>query len=124
MTWARTVESNIPLSVKHKRRAEAELTFATTGSDSNLVPTLEYPSILDNRIVHLGLEHLEEAILADLAACLWPFDNGFGGTAEGTQSRRHGLYRFLGCVEGSSGGSGLKLRSDMERLTADRAFTS
>lgn len=64
-------------------------TFATACSNRNLITTLEDPSILDNRVMHLGFKHLKEAILADLTARLWTFDDGFGGAAQGTQSRRH-----------------------------------
>lgn len=50
---------------------------------------LEDSSILSDCVMNLGLENLEEAILADLAACLWSFYNGFGSAAEGTQSWWH-----------------------------------
>jgi hypothetical protein len=66
--WA-TVSTCLPPNEANPAR-----TFATTRSNRNLVTTLN-----DNRVVHLGLKHFEEAILADLTARLWTLDDGFGG---------------------------------------------
>ena len=71
----------LSLSLRH--------TFTTAGTDCHRLASPEYPFPLDNRVVHLGLEDLEEAVFTDLLACLWSLDEGAGGVAERAGRRCH-----------------------------------
>lgn len=65
------------------------LTFPPASPNSDLVPRLEDPSILGDGMMHLCLEHFEEAGFAHLLTRLWPTDEGLVRLAKLTESGWH-----------------------------------
>lgn len=68
------------------------LTLSPTSSYSNSLPSVEDTSILDDRVVNFGLEHLEKAVFADLLSRLRSLYQRSGTLAQRTRCRWH-----LGC---------------------------
>lgn len=64
-------------------------TFTTTGPYSHPFPSPEDALSLNNRIVHLCLEHLKEAVFAHLLPRLGPLDERAGGVTERARRRCH-----------------------------------
>jgi hypothetical protein len=81
-------------SPEHQNHTMIRLTFPPASPDSDLVPRLEDPSILGNGMMHLCLEHFEEAGFAHLLTRLWPPDEGLVRLAKLTESGWH-LPKYL-----------------------------
>ena len=75
-----------------EKQGADRLTLSPTSSYSNSLPSVEDTSILDDRVVNFGLEHLEKAIFADLLSCLWSLYQRSGVLAQRARCRWH-----LGC---------------------------
>jgi hypothetical protein len=70
------------------QRAE-RLTLSPTSSYSNSLPSVEDTSVLDDRVVNFGLEHLEEAVFTDLLSRLWSLYQRSGALAQRTRCWWH-----------------------------------
>lgn len=92
MTCARTVESAYgQLRALRRDTRQIELTLPTRSSYSHPLAAPKDPIPLDNGIVHLGLEDLEETVLTDRLASLWPFDQRARCEAQLAQRGWHDL---------------------------------
>lgn len=67
----------------------ARLTFSPTSTNGDLLASVKDPLSLDDGVVHLGLEDLEEAGLADLLTSLGTLDERSSREAQLARCWRH-----------------------------------